>query len=304
MTRLKNDRMFQLLYLLLEKGATAAPVLAEKLGVSVRTVYRDVDALSSAGVPVYALPGKGGGIALVSGYELDRALLSDEEQNQILFAIQSMRATELPVNELLQKLGGMFHKPVANWIEVDFTRWGYGHTDRNRFDTLKTAVVERRVLRICYCGASGEMTERDVEPIKLIFKDKNWYLQAFCRKADDFRLFRVNRIIALSLTAERFSEQPDPAPPLEPNIMAMVSPLRITLRFTPAAAYRVYDDFTPQSIDRQSDGSLLVNAVYPDDGWAVGYLLTYGTDVEVLQPPLLRRQIAELAEKIAFHHQT
>ncbi len=93
---MKNDRLFQIVYLLLEKGTLTAPELARALEVSVRTIYRDVEALSIAGVPVYTSQGKNGGVSLLPNYAFDKALLSDDEQNQILFAIQSLRAAEHP----------------------------------------------------------------------------------------------------------------------------------------------------------------------------------------------------------------
>ena len=101
---MKNDRLFQIVYLLLDKGTMTAPELARALEVSVRTIYRDIDALSLAGVPVYATQGKNGGVSLLPNYAFDKALLSDEEQNQILYAIQSLRAVDQPVDALLNKL--------------------------------------------------------------------------------------------------------------------------------------------------------------------------------------------------------
>ena len=130
---MKNDRLFQMLYILLEKGTVTAPELASRLEISVRTVYRDVEALSMAGVPVFASVGKGGGISLMPGYTFNKALLSDEEQNQILFGIQSLQAADQQVSSLLSKLGGVFKKQNTNWIEVDFSRWGLGKVDSERF---------------------------------------------------------------------------------------------------------------------------------------------------------------------------
>ncbi|MEN6340109.1 MAG: YafY family protein, partial [Clostridiaceae bacterium] len=173
---MKNDRLFQILYILLEKGTVTAPTLAKTLEVSVRTVYRDVEALSMAGVPVYASQGKGGGISLMPNYSFDKALLSDDEQNQILFAIQSLQAADQPVAALLKKLGGMFQKQNVSWIEADFSRWGMGRVDNEKFERLKTAILEKRVLDILYCSTSGDTSNRSVLPFKLIFKDKSWYL--------------------------------------------------------------------------------------------------------------------------------
>ncbi len=274
------------------------------LEVSVRTVYRDVETLSLAGVPVYAAAGKGGGISLLPGYTFDKALLSDEEQNQVLFAIQSLQAADQQVGTLLSKLAAVFKKQNANWIEVDFSRWGFGRSDNEKFELLKTAVIQKRVLDILYCGASGDIVQRQIRPFKLIFKDKNWYLQAFCLKAEDYRLFKVSRIVELTLTDRYFAEEFDDAPPLEGQQPAPLSVAPLKLRFSSAVAFRVYDEFERKQIRRQPDGSLLVDVDFPLDCWVAGYLLSFGTEIEILEPRELRRQMAACAKKIYEHHET
>ena len=119
---MKTDRLFQILYILLEKQTVTAPELAEKLEVSVRTIYRDVDTLSASGIPVYTLQGKNGGISLMPGYTFDKSLLSDKEQEEVLFALQGMKAAGQEVSPLLNKLGTAFKKANRNWIEIDFSR--------------------------------------------------------------------------------------------------------------------------------------------------------------------------------------
>ncbi|MCE5187814.1 MAG: YafY family transcriptional regulator [Eubacteriales bacterium] len=300
---MKNDRLFQIVYLLLDKGTITAPELARALEVSVRTIYRDIDALSIAGVPVFASQGKNGGISLMPNYAFDKALLSDDEQNQILFAIQSLKATDQPVDALLNKLGGLFQKQNANWIEVDFSRWGMGNTDSRKFEQLKTALIGKHPLEIVYCSSSGETNRRVILPLKLIFKDKGWYLQAYCRMAEDFRLFKVNRIVELTVQNERFADLPDDPPPLEPNYMTEPGYTRILLRFSPAIAFRIYDEFDRSSIAPQPDGSLLVTAYFPQDGWVVGYLHSFGADVSILEPAEMREYVASYAKAIWEHHQ-
>lgn len=301
---MKNDRLFQLLYLLLEKGTMTAPELSRALEVSIRTVYRDVETLSMAGIPIYAASGRRGGISLLPGFTMDKTLFSEEEQNQLLFAIQSLKAADQNVEGLLQKLGGAFQKTLNQWIEVDFSRWGMNEADSARFQSLKTAILGRQVLRLVYCGASGEMTERLVHPLKLIYKDKNWYLQAFCRKANDFRLFKVGRIIELAPTGEVFPPcDGESLPPLElQSFSPSTHPLK--LRIKRCLAFRVYDEFDPSCITPQPDGSLIVAVDFPMDSWVVGYLFSFGTDLEVLEPVELRRDLADYAQKIADHHKT
>ena len=301
---MKNDRLFRLLYLLLGRGTVTAPEMADMLGVSVRTVYRDVDALSAAGIPVYASPGKGGGIALMPGYAFNKALLSDEEQNRILYAIQSLRAADGQGGELLSKLGGMFRKQSVDWIEVDFSRWGFGRVDQQRFEGLKTAILEKRMLEILYCGASGETARRIIKPFKLIFKDKSWYLQAYCTKADDYRLFRVSRIIEQHVGPETFEDTFSDAPPVEIGMTGAGEPQPAELLFSSAAAFRVYDDFERQCIQTREDGCLLVRTSMPAEDWAVQYLLSFGAEVTVLSPPQLRGRVAAEAKKICGLNQT
>ncbi len=299
---MKNDRLFQILYLLLDKGTCTAPELARALEVSTRTIYRDIEALSMAGIPVYAVQGKNGGVHLMPNYAFDKTLLTDDEQNQILYAIQSLKATSQPVNALLSKLGGLFQKQNANWIEVDFSRWGMGNTDSAKFEQLKTALIGRRALEIVYCSSSGETNRRIIQPFKLVFKDKSWYLQAYCRMAQDYRLFKVNRIVELTVLNERFYDPPEDLPPLENEHMIQQGFTPMLLRFSPAIAFRIYDEFDRASITKDSDGSLLVSVRFPLDGWVVGYLHSFGTEMEILEPIGIRVEVATYAKAIWEHH--
>lgn len=299
---MKNDRLFQLVYLLLEKGSLSAPALARELEVSVRTVYRDVETLSMAGVPIYTTTGKNGGISLTEGYSFDKTLLSDEEQNQLLFAVQSLKAADQQVDGLLSKLGGAFRKPSQDWITVDFSRWGLKQVDSVRFGTIKNAILAKQVLQITYCGTSGEMTDRSIQPLRLIYKDKYWYLQGYCLKAEDFRLFKVSRIVELTPTKEYFTRDYEgDIPPIELAVPPY-SNTNIKLKISARLAFRVYDEFDRESITVMPDGSMLVQANFPMDSWGVSYIFSFGTDVEILHPHELRYQLSEYAEKIALHH--
>lgn len=301
---MKNDRLFRLLYILLERQSTTAPSLAAQLEVSVRTVYRDVEALSMAGVPVVMSPGKGGGISLLPGYTFDRAMLSDEEQNQILFAIQSLVAADQKVDDLLVKLGAAFQKSASSWIEVDFSRWGFRRADNEKFERLKTAILGKRMLRITYCGTSGAITKRTVKPIRLAFRGKSWYLQAFCMRALAFRLFKISRIMELSLLEDTFSDVFSDPPPLESEAPPIFPETLLKLKIAPVLAFRVYDEFDPECIELQADGSFLLTVSYPMDSWVVSYLFSFGTDIEILQPIELKHALHEYAKKNSEHYRS
>ena len=197
---MKNSRLFEILYLLIEKRTATAGELAERLEVSERTIYRDIDALSAAGIPVYAQKGKGGGIRLMDQFVLDRALLSRAQQDEILFALRAVLATGgAEEEETLSRMSALFRRESADWLEVDFTDWGSGAVERENFAVIKRAVLERRPLSFTYYSSAGARSRRTAEPARLVFKSGCWYLSAFCWTKQDWRIFRLVRMEDLTL---------------------------------------------------------------------------------------------------------
>lgn len=132
---IQESRLFKIIYYLLDKDQATATELAEKFEVSVRTIYRDIDALSGAGIPLYTEPGRNGGIRLMKEFVLDKAVLSEEEKQEILIALQSINTTKnISSNKTLQKLSALFHLASEDWLEVDFSRWGNKGTDNNKHE--------------------------------------------------------------------------------------------------------------------------------------------------------------------------
>lgn len=295
---MQESRLFKILYYLLDKGRATAPELAAKFEVSARTVYRDIDALSEAGIPVYAEMGRGGGFRLLDGFVLNKAVLSDKEKQDILAAMQNLSiANSDYAQDSLRKLSALFHLPAQDWYEIDFSRWGGISSDNEKFETLKYAIIHHQSVRILYFGSNGEQKERVVCPVKLRYKSKEWYLNAFCQKRQDFRLFKLNRIMQYTLLPEQFSPADFPMPETSPQTNDEQT-CKIRLRFTKAAAYRVYDEFDNSRITWLDNGDMIVCADMPNDAWLIGYLLSFGTQVDILEPVSLRDAVTEEAEKI------
>lgn len=292
---MSDSRLFKILYYLLDKGRATAPELAEEFEVSSRTIYRDVEALSGAGIPVYAEPGRNGGIYLLHNFVLDRAILSENERQELLAAIQSMSATGYPFGkEILTKLSALFDIDTENWLEVDFSRWGKEVHDSLKFETLKTAVIRHREIRIVYENTCGERRERIVRPLKLSFKSKEWYLKAFCLARQDFRIFKLNRILKLELLKRTFVPEPFPEPEEEPQQACV----RTILRFSRETAYRIYDEFDESQIECEENGDFIISAEMPVDTWLISWLLSFGAGVEVKEPAYLREILAAQAQEI------
>ena len=297
---MQSTRLFEILYCLLERDGATVRQLAERLEVSERTVRRDLDALSAAGVPVYAARGRGGGVHLLPDFVLSKTLLSAREQDEILSALQSLRATGSGVeSEVLTHLNGLFRRQAADWIDVDFSPWGGGAAARALFPRLKDAILERRLVSFDYFTSGGTAGRRTVEPYRLCFKGMNWYLQGWCLTRRDFRVFRLSRIRRLSEEERTFLPRPAP-PPLEEDGSAEPQPpmQTVTLRFAPELAFRVYDIFPPEEIAPEPDGGLLVRTRWPEGEWGVSFLLSFGGAVEVLNPPPLRAALRDAAAVI------
>lgn len=301
---MKNGRLFQILYLLVEKRSVTAGELARRLEVSERTIYRDIDALSAAGIPVYTQQGQGGGIRLMEQFVLERALLSQAEQDEILFALQAILATGgVEEGETLARLSALFRREGDSWLEVDFADWGSGAQERENFAQVKRAILSRHLLSFTYYSSAGQRTQRRVEPIKLVFKTGCWYLQAFCLARRDWRSFRLVRMDELRVEEERFVPRPAPSG-LEAPLPQDYRAAHIRLRFQPSTAYRVRDYFHPSRVKEEEGGCLLVDCAFPEDSWLLGFLLSFGDQVEVLSPARWRENVRRAAEKILACYQT
>lgn len=283
------NRLFETIYILLHKKATTAKELAEHFEVSERTIYRDIDTLSSAGIPIYASQGKGGGISLLDDYVFDKSVLSEREQNEILYALQSLSVTKAPeTDQVLAKLRSLFNKNKTSWIEVDFSPWGSDESRIGQFTVLKDAILSRRIIEFHYFNSSGEKSARRAEPLKLVFKVNAWYLQAFCLAKNAYRTFKISRMSNLLITPQTFAERDPEELPESGQAQEMQNRIDLCLKISAQGGYRVYDEFDESSIAKNQDGSFTVTTSLPDGKWLIRYLLSFGADAEVLSPRKIR----------------
>lgn len=284
------NRLFEIVYILLDKKVVTAKDLSERFEVSQRTIYRDIDTLSSAGIPIYTNKGKGGGISLMDDFILNKSLLSEQEQNEILMSLQSLNAVNYQEHEpVLSKLSILFNKQGMNWIDVDFSRWGSDDSERERFSLLKTAILKGKVVTFAYYSSYGVKTERKVEPVKILFKGQSWYIYGYCREKSDFRIFKITRMNHLEVLDETFKRAipADIWDKAQDHTQKMVN---LVLRIDEKMAFRLYDEFDQASIIKNKDGSFEVRASFPEE-WVYGYLMSYGADIEVLEPKQVRETI-------------
>lgn len=311
---MKSDRLLSILLLLQTRGRVPAAELANRLEVSVRTIYRDVEALSGAGVPVYAERGRHGGIALLPGYRTDVTGLTQDEARALFVLAARGAHTDLGLDgalgSALRKVMAALpapHRPAAELtserILVDPTRWLSPAHPPTDLGVLQTAVFADRRLRLTY-RHGGTDTDRTytVDPYGLVAKANVWYLIADHRRTP--HLYRVSRVRAAELTADAVRRRPHTDLPalweqLRQQVENRATDVEVTIRLDPQVLPIFRGVFAqqltaPPGPDPDHPGMLravLSFRALP----AARQLLAFGAHVEVLSPPEARTDQAATA---------
>jgi predicted DNA-binding transcriptional regulator YafY len=297
---MKLNRLLEITTILLNKKTVTASELAERFGVSTRTIYRDIDVLSVSGVPVYATQGTNGGISILEDYTVNRTTLSNSEKESILFALQTLQSTKYPeIDVVLEKLGSIFKSTITDWISVDFSPWGANPNAYNKFTDIKTAIIQSRIIEIDYINTYNQKSCREIEPIRLIFKSQAWYLWGFCLEKQDYRTFRISRIKRVVIRDETFDRSKVHVIEERSAETEKEKPYtHVVLQFTEEALYRLYDDFDDKWIRDIGNGTYILENDFPEDEWVYGYILSFGCFVKVIEPENIRKIIKDRSEKI------
>ncbi|MGO4697857.1 helix-turn-helix transcriptional regulator [Paenibacillus sp. 2TAB26] len=308
---MKLERLMAITILLLNRKRVQAQELADRLEVSLRTIYRDLDSLNLAGIPIVSYTGAEGGFEIMENFRLDRQMLSFDELIALSTALRGLQSTQVFENQnlegLLDKVGALVSKAEqgrlvgADQVIIDLNPWKSSSSERNKYDTLHKAVSDKKLIRFTYTNGQGGETERCIEPMGLVLKGYTWYLHGYCLNRDDYRMFRLSRIRNLLILEDTFQRRIVNLSELNENW----SPQRDTkmvdlvLRFTGPAKVSAADHFDSDEIERQPDGSLIVRVRYPDNDWLVGFLLHFRTDLLILEPLHVAEEVRKCALEIS-----
>lgn len=313
----RTDRLVAMVMHLQGRRLVRAEDMAAHFEVSVRTIYRDIAALGEAGVPITGEAGVG--YSLVRSYHLPPVMLTADEAAALSVGAEMVRqftdaSVSGPMNSALDKLRAVLPRDRQEHVErlarqtVVMGRVGNVATDPAAQPWLlavQRGVAQRRVLRLRYRGAgAAEETEREVEPLGVVFYGGAWYLVAWCRLRRDFRHFRTDRVQRLDMLAEMFPARPDfsLASHLEQQMARHETlPARVWL------AKRVQERARGESYatlveERQRDGGAEFSLFTYCHEWLARWILSFGTDAEAIDPPRLRELVREEAEAVAARH--
>lgn len=302
------DQLFEFVYILIDKKQSTAGEMAKRFGVSTRTIYRWIDALSVSGVPVYSLKGRGGGIAISEKYALDKRILSEEERLAIVSSVKAFNklsgnpASAVNANiKAAEKISGLVASDT-DWLEVDFSPWSAEGSEVQRlFGTLRDCILKMRQVSFDYFSGTGKNEHRIVHPWKLIYKGQAWYLQGWCTTRQSERFFKLTRMRNVSMTGRSATitmlsvhqdESSSDDSKYQPSLIT------IKARVTNNKISYLLDTFICSEIIPNKDGSITASFSVPDEPWLTDMLLSFGPDLKIISPKSVREKILNLAKNV------
>lgn len=296
---MKLDRLVGILSILLQTEQITAPQLAERFEVSVRTILRDLDALSRAGIPIATRQGSGGGISILDGYKLERTFLTNREMQDILAGLRSLDSVN-GTNRyqcLMEKLSAGSSEWMAGdaSVLIDLSSWNKKSLTV-KIEQIRGAIETGQKLKFHYYGPKGE-SERIIEPYYLIFRWSSWYIWGWCSQRQDWRLFKLDRMDELAETGEAFVKCIAPYPDLS-NERIFPGGIHVRVRFTSDCKWRLVEEFGPKCFTEMPDGQLLFEVDYTNEENLMSWLLTFGAKAELLEPEPLREKLKMKLEEI------
>jgi predicted DNA-binding transcriptional regulator YafY len=301
---MKLERMLSIITYLLNHEKVKAQELAEKFEVSARTIYRDIDAIAQAGIPIVTYQGVDGGIGIVEGYKLDKSLLTQDEVSEIVTGLKGLHSIneDVKIKFLIEKLSNITGKSdyvsTGNEIMIDLSPWNANDRLALRIQELKKAIRERRIIEFTYYS-NEKITERRVEPYVIVFKAANWYLYAYCLLRQGFRLFKLRRISEMTVIDTGFEVRECSIDTVKwDGEFANDKNSPIVVLFDRSLQHAISDIFGIENYEIMEDGRLRVNFNMEVNDWLCGFILAFGDQIEVVEPPKLRDKINSLAQSV------
>lgn len=305
---MKIDRLVSIIMILLDKKRISAQELADMFEVSPRTIYRDIDAISMAGIPIRSTPGAGGGFEIMQNYKIDKKFFSADDLSALLMGLSGLsgmiRGSE--VVNALAKVKSFIPAEKANDIElkanrinIDLSQWAGNSNLQPYLEIIRTALEENRLLSFEYVAHHGSKTARTAEPYQLVLKGSHWYLQGYCNTRNDFRLFRISRMLNLKLSDEAFVPRKYEKPVLEFSKILETMQIKIKIRIHKSIMDRVLDYCTYEDFMPDGDEHYIVDFPFVENDYHYDILLSFGNKCECLEPLHIRENLKQKIQEIA-----
>ena len=297
---MKIDRLLSIVMILLERKKVSASELARTFEVSARTIYRDVETINQAGLPVVAYPGVRGGIGILESYKPEKRFFSAQDVTMILMGLGSVRSSfsNAEVTSAIAKIKGMVpeadRKAIeikAGKISVDLTPWGRNGQNLASLTAIQQALENNRLLRFGYRDRKGQTSARCVEPYRLILKKSSWYLGCYCLMRHEVRLFKVVRMSNVSVEAETFTPRDIDGENFIVDNFDDAECFEGLLRVQAGARETILELFGDSALKRENESNWLARIPLTDNEQSYGFVAGLGSEAEVLEPIFFRERM-------------
>jgi len=306
---MKINRLLAIVVILLNRKKISASELAEKFEVSVRTIYRDIEAINLAGIPIVSQIGNNGGFYIIDNYKINHQLLTLEDMISIIEALKNMNRflDDKNVEVAIEKVKNIIPKEKKEVFDLHFEQmfidtlpWGFKKCEEEnlKYKIIHDAIDLKKCIAFDYRNSKSEYNWREAEPLTLVFKGFYWYLFSFCKLKNDYRFFKLSRMENLALLDEKINKNRISYKEYIDINKTQEVPTRIVLKFNEKVRYRVDDCFHKDDIKIQEDGSIIVDTYFLEDEWVYSMILSYGEYVEVIEPNHIREIIKNKCKKI------
>lgn len=297
---MKVDRLVSIIMILLDKQRIGAQELASQFEVSLRTIYRDVEAINRVGVPIRSTPGVGGGFEIMQGYKVDKKVFSASDLSSILMGLSSL-SNMVRGDELVHALAKVKSfipaektKDItvkANQIFIDLSPWMGNRNMQPYLELIRTALQENKLVSFEYVDHHSNRTSRIAEPYQLVLKNSHWYWQGYCHTRNDFRLFKLSRTTNLQILEESFLPRENPKPQLDITEMVESMQTYITIRIHKSVMDRVLEYCTYDHFSPDGEEHYLVRFPFVENDYHYGILFSFGDSCECLEPLRIRTEM-------------
>ncbi len=294
---MKIDRLIGILSVLLRRNKTTTAELAEMFEVSRRTIMRDIDTLSYAGIPIVSEAGHGGGVYIMENYKVDRALLSEGDMKAILSGLKGLDSVsgENSYRTLAAKLSGEDTSSYDDHIIIDLSGWDKAACS-DKIDIIKKAMENNEAIQFRYFSMTGE-SERKIEPFHLIYQWSGWYVWGWCCIRNDWRMFKLTRMTELHSTGEQRTKKTVPVYTSD-KLLHTKGEIKITVRFEKEVKWRIIDQFGADNIEYDDNGDIVKEFTWSDIPSFYHYMLSFGDSAEIISPAEYRNEYRSLLENM------
>ena len=305
---MKVDRLVSMIMILLDQERIGAQELADMFEVSPRTIYRDIDAINMAGIPVRSTSGVGGGFEIMQKYKIDKQVFSTADLSAILMGLSSLsnmiRGDEL-VNALAKVrsfIPANRAKDIeckANQIDIDLSPWIGNRNTQPYLELIKTALQESKLLSFDYADRYGNKTTRTAEPYQLVLKSSHLYWQGYCYIRNDYRLFKLSRISNLQILDEGFTPRAYQKPQLDFSDVLETMQTEIKIRIHQSVMDRVLDYCAYEHFSPDGEQHYIVRFPFIENDYYYNILFSFGAQCECLEPSHIRAEMKRRIHEIA-----